>query len=231
MAFAKLTITPFSKGGEGSKPKLLIKEAITVLFNPNSYSITKTVKWNPPQSSTTGDASAQRLVNAPELTFGGGESRQLTLELFFDITEPTEGQTDVRQETDKIVKLTRINPTLDPPRPPTIEVAWGEKTHADFPFVGVISNLTQRFTLFKSTGEALRATLNVTIVEFLDKDIDLRQTDPELTTRLVKRGDTLSNIAAEFYRDPALWRVIAEANGLDNPLRLDPGRRLTIPQL
>jgi len=231
MAFEKLTITPFSKGGENSKPERLIKEAIKALFNPNSYTITKTVKWNPPQSSTTSDASAQRLVNAPTLTFGGGESRQLTLELFFDITEPTAGQTDVRQETDKIVKLTRINPKLDPPRPPTIEVAWGEKTHADFPFVGVISNLTQRFTLFKSTGEALRATINVTIVEFLDKDIDLRQTDPELTTRLVKRGDTLSNIAAEFYRDPALWRVIAEANGLDNPLRLDPGRRLTIPQL
>jgi nucleoid-associated protein YgaU len=229
MPFANLTITPFSKGGDDKKPELLIKKAITVLFNPNAYTITKTVKWTPPQSNTTGEASAQRLVDAPTLTFGGGESRQLTLELFFDITEPTAGQTDVRQETDKIVKLTRINPELG--RPPTIQVTWGGNAHADFPFVGVISNLTQRFTLFKSTGEALRATLNVTIVEFIDIDIELRKTDPELTTRLVKRGDSLSNIAAEFYSDPALWRVIAEANGLDNPLRLDPGRRLTIPQL
>jgi nucleoid-associated protein YgaU len=87
------------------------------------------------------------------------------------------------------------------------------------------------FYLFKNTGEALRATLNLTVVEFLDPQVNLRETDPELTTRLVKRGDTLTNIAAEVYRDPALWRLIAEANGLDDPRRLEIGRRLTIPQL
>jgi len=220
----KLTITPLSKQGQPL-------EKITVLFNPNSYSITKTVKWSSPQNSATGAAGATPLTDAPTLTFGGGESRQLTLELFFDITEPTKGQQDVREETDKIVNLTRINKDLEPKRPPTIKVEWGDAVRADFPFIGVISNLTQRFTLFKDTGQALRATLNLTVLEFLDPEKNLRETDPELTTRLVKRGDTLSNIAAEFYRDPALWRVIAEANGLDNPLRLDPGRRLTIPQL
>ncbi len=221
---AKLTITPLSKEG---KPL----EKITVLFNPNSYSISKTVKWSAPQASMTGNTSATPLTDAPPLNFGGGESRQLTLELLFDVTEPTNGQKDVREETDKIVKLTRINRDLEPRRPPTIKVEWGNATRADFPFVGVISNLTQRFTLFKNTGEALRATLNLTVVEFLDPQVNLRETDPELTTRLVKRGDTLTNIAAEVYRDPALWRLIAEANGLDDPRRLEIGRRLTIPQL
>jgi nucleoid-associated protein YgaU len=60
--------------------------------------------------------------------------------------------------------------------------------------------------------------------------MNLRQTDPELTTRMVKRGDTLSNIAAEVYRDAALWRLIAEANSLDDPRALEIGRRLTIPK-
>lgn len=222
----KLTITPLSKQGQ-----TLEAEKIVVAFNPNSYSITKNVKWNPPENSATGSASATRLTDAPTLDFGGGESRQLSIELFFDITEPDKGQTDVRQDTDRIVRLTQINRNLEPKRPPTVKVTWGAATTADFPFVGVISNLTQRFTLFKSTGEALRATLNVTFTEFLDPLMNLRQTDPELTTRVVKRGDTLFNIAAEVYRDAALWRLIAEANRLDDPGRLEIGRRLTIPKL
>ncbi len=222
----KLTITPFSNQGQRKET-----DKITVLFNPNSYTISKTVRWSPPQNNSTGNGSTERHVNAPTIVFGGGDSRQLTLELFFDITEPDNGQTDVRQETDKIVKLTRISQNLDPQRPPTVEVAWGNSTTADFPFVGVISNLTQRFTLFKNTGEALRATLNVTLIEFLDPQISLRQTDPELTTRVVKRGDTLSGITAEVYQDPSLWRLIAEANQLDDPLRLQIGQRLTIPKL
>ena len=58
---------------------------------------------------------------------------------------------------------------------------------------------------------------------------DQRETDPEFTTRLVKRGDSLSSIAAEVYRDPTLWRLIAEANGLDDPRHLPIGLRLELP--
>jgi nucleoid-associated protein YgaU len=76
----------------------------------------------------------------------------------------------------------------------------------------------------------LRATLTITVTEFLDPVLDQRQTDPEFTTRRIKRGDTLSAIAAENYRDPSLWRVIAEANQLDDPRDLRIGRTLTIPK-
>jgi nucleoid-associated protein YgaU len=76
----------------------------------------------------------------------------------------------------------------------------------------------------------LRATLTVTVTEFLDPALDQRQTDPEFTTRRLKRGDTLSAIAAETYRDPAQWRLIAEANNLNDPRHLDVGRTLTIPR-
>lgn len=228
MVLEKLKITPFSKQGQRQTEK-----AISVLFNPNSYTIAKSVSWNPPQTTAGCETQTERRVNAPMLTFGGGGSRQLTLELFFDVTEPINGAkiTDVRKETDKIVKLTRIDRELEPLRPPTCEIAWGQTVSVDFPFIGVVSNLTQRFTLFASTGEPLRANVTVVFTEFLDPQVDLRETDPELTTRLVKRGDTLSSIATEVYRNPALWRLIAQANDLDDPRRLQIGRRLTIPDL
>jgi nucleoid-associated protein YgaU len=212
---------------------------ITVMFNPESYSISKSVTWSPPPSSGGGSGTTDRKVNAPTLTFGGGGSRQLTLELFFDVTQsdrPLGANPDVRQETDRIVALTRMvrgdRGQEEPPR--VCEVSWGKApTNSDFPFKGVITSLTQKFTLFAADGRPLRANLNVTFVEFLPPEEDQRKTDPELTSHVVRRGDTLSRIAAEVYSDPTRWRAIAIANRLSDPRQLAAliGQRLTIPKL
>lgn len=223
MALEKLRIRPLS-------PSKLPE--IVALFNPNAYAITKAVTWSAPPSSSEQTGQTERKKNAPTLTFGGGGSRLLTLELFFDVTEPIDDETidDVRERTNEILQLTRIERDLD--RPPACEIAWGDApTGSDFPFTGVVSQLTQRFTLFRSDGTPVRANLTVVFTEFLDPEKDLRETDPEFRTRLVKRGDSLSRIAAEVYRDAGLWRVIAEANDLDDPRRLPIGLRLDIPKL
>ncbi|AKV66614.1 MULTISPECIES: CIS tube protein [Microcystis] len=211
---------------------------ITVQFNPTAYSITKPVTWSSQVSASTSTATkgeqstVQRNLNAPVLQFGGGGSRTLVLELFFDVTEPVEGKPvdDVRQLTNKIVKLTRIE--RDTNQPPICTVSWGNPLDPpEFPFIGVVTNLVQNFTLFKSDGKPLRARLTVTFTEWIDREKDLKQTDPEQTTRLVKRGDTLSSLAAEVYGDPNLWRIIAQANNLDDPRHLKVSNPLIIPKL
>lgn len=238
----KLKITPLSKQEGGKGFKRLPEKEITVLFNPESYSISKSVTWSPPQSAGGSGGQTDRKVNAPTLTFGGGGSRQLTLELFFDVTEAVRKAApsnsplpDVRHETNKIVALTRmVRGTTDEEPPPVCELSWGQApVGSDFPFMGVITSLTQKFTLFSADGRPLRANLNVTFLEFLDPEQDQRQTDPELTTRIVRRGDRLSNIAAQVYDDPTQWRVIAQANRLSDPRNLDAliGQTLTIPKL
>jgi len=50
-------------------------------------------------------------------------------------------------------------------------------------------------------------------------------------TRTVRRGETLSSIAAEEYQDPTRWRPIADANSLNDPRQLRPGQVLAIPAL
>ncbi|NCR09337.1 MAG: LysM peptidoglycan-binding domain-containing protein [Microcystis aeruginosa LG13-11] len=216
---------------------------ITVQFNPTAYSITKPVTWSQQVSAGTStdiskQIAVQRNLNAPVLQFGGGGSRILNLELFFDVTEPVmrQGQTvkidDVRQLTNEIVKLTRIERDANPQQPPICELSWGNPLDApEFPFIGVVTNLVQNFTLFKSDGKPLRARLTVTFTEWIDREKDLKQTDPEQTTRLVKRGDTLSSLAAEVYGDPNLWRIIAQANNLDDPRHLKVSNPLIIPKL
>ncbi|MEW6733656.1 MAG: LysM peptidoglycan-binding domain-containing protein [Acidobacteriota bacterium] len=222
MTLAKLTIAP-------RKPSNLSK--IEVLFNPTSYSISKSVSWNP---LGEGSAKTQRELNAPLLTFGGGGSRTLTLNLFFDVTEPVNGNRvdDVRKLTNRFVELTRIERSSNTPRPPVCDITWGSAApqNSDFPFTGVVTSLNQEFTLFRSDGKPVRANLTVSFTEFLEPEKDQRETDPEFTTRLVKRGDTLSSIAVEAYNDPTRWRLIADTNNLDNPRILKVGSILKIPE-
>ncbi len=227
MTFEKLKIAICKIENDKVVPDPL-KEEIKVLFNPNTYTITKTVTWNPPQKSENNSK-----LNAPPLSFGGGGSRHLTMDLFFDVTEQNILNVrapilDVRTETDKIVRLTRIE--RDRQRPPVCQVRWGEEHHEDFPFNGVISNLTQRFVLFREDGTPVRATLTVDFLEFLPPQTDKKKTDPEQTAHTIKRGETLSSIAGELYHDPTLWRIIAEANGVDNPRGMLVGRTLAIPR-
>jgi Contractile injection system tube protein/LysM domain len=218
--------------GEKNLAKLTIKpdggQDILVLFNPNSYTISKSVTWNADQASG-GKNHTKIELNAPPLKFGGGGSRQLSMELFFDVTE--QPGKDVRDDTDQIAGLTRIGRGRKDPPPCT--VVWGapRTPKGDFPFRGVVSSLTQKFTLFNSNGTPIRATLNVTFTEFLKPEDDKLQTDPDYTVHVIKRGDTLSNVAAKMYGDPARWRAIAERNDIDNPIHLEIGRRLGIPDV
>jgi nucleoid-associated protein YgaU len=223
-ALAKLTITPEPKSNF---------DPIEVLFNPNTYSITKSVSWTAAGNSQAA-AQTERRRNAPALQFGGGQSRSLSLDLFFDTTEETtDAKKDVRTLTNQIVKLTRIVRDLDPQRPPVCVVSWGKEVPpgSDFPFSGVVIQLTQRFNLFLPDGRPVRANLTVAFTEYLDPTKDELENDPEFTTRVVKRGDTVSSIAGEVYRDPTMWRVIAEANRLDDPRQVPVGLRLDIPKV
>lgn len=44
-------------------------------------------------------------------------------------------------------------------------------------------------------------------------------------------GDSLPAIAYRAYGDATRWRVIAEANGIDNPLHVRRGAALIVPTL
>ena len=58
-----------------------------------------------------------------------------------------------------------------------------------------------------------------------------RHEKPQLAhIRVVRRGDSLASIAAQVYDDPSAWRAIARANGIENPLAIVPGTKLTLPK-
>jgi len=219
MALEKLRIVPQDRN----------LSEVVALFNPNTYSISKSVEYS---------SHRRKELNAPLLSFVGGGSRTLSLQLFFDVTESPRVDgvpvKDVRALTNKLVELTQIS--RNSMRPPVCRIFWGSSRFAnsDFPFTGVVSQLQQEFTFFDPSGTPLRANVNISFTEFLGwgkgSEKDRRKTDPIFTTRVVRRGDSLNSIAAEVYGDPGTWRVIAEANDIDDPRSLKPGIPLRIPE-
>jgi hypothetical protein len=202
MALEKASITP--KGGA----------RIPVLFNPTQYSFD--------QGNQFADLGIPGL-SSPILQYVRGNTRTLTMDLFFDTYEQ---QADVRNYTNKIYGLLGIK--SDTHVPPICTFIWG-----NFTFTCVLERVGGRFTLFLADGTPVRATLSVTFKEFIEVEMEVRRTPTESAdhtkTRSVQRGDTLSSIAAAEYGDSARWRPIAETNRIDNPRVLEPGRLLVIP--
>lgn len=203
---------------------------IPFLFNPKELSIEK--------SNQYAEVNIPGLPS-PIFQFIRGNARSVTMDLFFDTYE--EGK-DVRMHTDQITgwdagsMFSRIPDAVkglmdidsDLHAPPVCLFIWGA-----FVFQCIIERVSKRFTMFLPEGIPVRATLNVTLKEYREVDVQVKEIalqSADLTKRwIVKQGDSLWSIAAREYGNPADWRLIAEANEIDNPRILSPGQELLIP--
>lgn len=219
MALDKLTIKP-----EGGEP-------INALFNPERYTVNKSVQF--------ADIAIPGL-DSPVVQFVRGQSEKIALDLFFDTTDSgmVDNVRDVRELTGKVYKLLKVNGETH--APPRCILLWGEAGKL-FSFGSresprcVLESVNGEFTLFSPSGVPLRAKLSVSFREAWTIEEQLRET-PRYTSdrrkiRILQRGQTLSHLAGEEYQDPGAWRLIADANHIDNPRRVTPGTELEIPPL
>ena len=191
-------------------------EDIEVLFNPKEYVIEKKTPWS--EVNVFG-------MDSPPVQFTIGERKRLTMELFFDTSEE---KTDVREHTNKIETLMLVN--AQEHRPPLLRFSWGNLS-----FDCVLEDLVQRFTLFMNDGTPLRAILKVVFKEYATAATQLSNTRRESadhTKRMVVReGETLASLSAREYNDPGKWRVIADANRIDDPENVRAGTIVELPPL
>jgi nucleoid-associated protein YgaU len=164
--------------------------------------------------------------DVPEEQFGNGDPREFNLDLLFDTYDTDRVPKDpVTVYTAKLDSLVVVSPKG---RPPICELWWGRWGKL---FEGVLQKLDHEYTLFMENGTPVRVTSKCVFREHRDNPRGKReqQTESSAKQRVVRRGDTLSSIAAAEYLDPGLWRPIAEHNGLDDPLDLEPGMVLQLP--
>lgn len=218
----KLQIVPEKEGGTLQFDE---NNVINALFNPKQLAFSRSVGWK--SASAAGK-------DVPELQFTTAEPRTLSLDLFFDTYDtPIAKKEDVRKEyAEKVLHLSTVEKHGDKHRPPICRLRWGAPGYF---FQGVLQKLDQKFTMFLEDGTPVRATLTCTFMEWRTNydnlNLQYLKSADVAKVWVVKRGDTLSSIAAHEYMDPGLWRPIAAKNNIDNPLDLAPGRVLMIPQL
>jgi nucleoid-associated protein YgaU len=194
-------------------------ETLEFAFNPKDYSMSLQGGWNfKPQKKS---------LEPPEFT--GTQPRSLEVEMFLDATDKDDG--DVSKAVD--VLLSAVRPTersksSGTPFPPIVVFSWGSAK----PFVGVVKQVSATFTLFRPSGQPVRATCKISLQEY--DPVPPRQNPTSGALRAtrahtVQLGDSLASIADREYGTPELWRAIATANELEDPFNLRVGRELLVP--
>jgi hypothetical protein len=190
---------------------------IPLRFNPTEYQLQKANNFA--EIGIPG-------LESPPIQFVRGSSEKLTADLLVDTSDTLE---DVRERyVNKLRDLMNINIELH--APPIVRFVWDRQV-----FVGVLESLNITYVLFTPTGVPLRAKLSVALKEYRPAAVQVKErptASPDFDKSwVVRRGDTLSGIAAVVYRDAGKWRAIAANNGIVDPRRLTPGRVLALPRL
>lgn len=216
-------------------------KAFQVLYNPESYQQSRSVRYAQSQGIAT---------NVPIAQFAGGSLETLQFRLFFDsmsagsevggglldkakflgnsLLPSLAKQIDVRTYTQKVYGLMEIVPSKH--APPLLKLKW-----ASLQFTGHLVSCQQTFVRFSERGIPLRAWLDCVFQEFIAPakvNLPRPPESPDTTKyRTLHQGDSLWALSAEEYGQPEEWRAIANANHLANPRVLRSGDRLVLPAL
>lgn len=230
-----------------TKAKLIIEkeigsDTIDVLFNPTEYQLSDSATYS--EKKIPG-------LDGPIIQYVSGDATELTVSLFLDTYVPEGGSssltsmvtsavtsmigfgsstetTDVSVITRKIAEATSIDGSLH--RPPQVTFQWGSLN-----FKGVVTKVTHTYTMFTDSGMPVRAKVNLTFKSLISPKDSKRKSpfeSPDRTKyRTIKEGIQLWDLAAAEYGDPDMWKVIAQANGLMNPLDIKPGQIIKLPAI
>jgi nucleoid-associated protein YgaU len=220
MARATLEVYDARPAPGGAKPAAP-RKPVNFQFNPKELSIQKSAKWE--------RKPARNAKNAGPPEFKGSDPCKLTLEMFFDASDADHGSV-----VGPVEELFRCCVPTDDTRqngkatPPLVRLNWG----AIVSFPGFITSVQAKYTLFSPDGTPIRATCSVSMEEMPGDPLGQNPTSGGLSAQTVHHvisGDSLASIAYQQYGDPSMWRVLAEVNGIDDPIRLPAGQTLIVP--
>jgi nucleoid-associated protein YgaU len=206
-------------------------------LNPKSLTIRRQTQWQAPANRSPNaapPASASRGQSGGTVPSGHGQQQYLksqpgTLSMVVWFDQSFEPDGDISDDLDQLQNWTcpteRI--TRGVQNPPRVTFTWG-----GLRFVGHISSLNITYKQFGTAGQPVRAEATIAITENPKAVPFTNPTSGGISGRRVHvltAGDTLHSVAYREYGNPGFWRVLAEANGIDDPLRITLGTALVIP--
>jgi hypothetical protein len=231
-------------------------ERLGCLLNPDSL-LVRRVAGVLPRRSVGGQFTGAGLRDDPLLYTGGGRT-ELELHLLFDVSLAGSSieTSDVRNLTEPLWNLAEnTRSTNGYRRPPLVRFVWGKSWNIPGIVVAVAEHLEQ----FTAAGAPQRSWLSMRLWRvnepqketvpggqplpdhaFSPADLEVAPDSvPEdrVQGHAVKAGERLDEIATHYYPDqpateaPALWRMLASFNTIQDPLHIPAGFLLRIPPL
>ncbi|WP_417910175.1 CIS tube protein [Candidatus Electronema sp. PJ] len=217
----KMTIMPCSVDNSGNISKIT-GESLQVMINPSLVTHDHSIRYS------KSDAIA-RIGNDEK--FNGINAEKLSFNIRFDGTGVISNSTGktVKEEVSKFKNIVYIYKGDEHQTRPVC-ICWGS-----FLFYGRLESLSLQYTLFKPSGEPLRASTSLSFKGYMSKEeeaLRANKSSPDLTHLVeVQAGDTLPLLCHRIYRNPAYYPEVARINGLNSPQALHPGLKLKFPPL
>jgi nucleoid-associated protein YgaU len=201
---------------------------VTFHFNPTTIKFSKSANFR--------REPAQAAPDAPPVQFQGTAPTELNLDLLLDAVGKVGGS--VTPEVDQFLKWTAPTPEsagTTSPSPPKLQFNWGQlKLGTSDKFEGHLEKVSVTYLLFSRNGTPIRAEIGLSLKSTPTPQPGTNPTSGGTRahrTHQLTRGETLQSLAHAVYGNAAYWRGIAAANGINDPMRVPPGRRLLVPDL
>ena len=191
------------------------------LINPAGYS----------HSSSIAYAENQALGPGSEKKYSKSKPDKIEFkELVLDGTGVVEGTTSSVRAQVALLRKVAYDYDGSEHEPPVVEVSWGPLL-----FKARMETLKVNYTLFKPSGEPLRAKMDLVFTAYKSTEEVFRGASlesPDLTHLVeVKAGDTLPLLCYQIYKDSSYYLAVARLNQLQNFRQLQPGQLLRFPPL
>lgn len=192
-----------------------------VMINPANYSVAKTNCFN--ENKANGQT-------APQLKYSGTKGDVLSFDFVLDGTGVVKliGLKSVKSQIETLKKVVNYDGKEHDLK--TNKVVWGS-----LKFEGYMTSMNIDYTLFKPTGDPLRAKVKLSFTEKItveEANALANRSSPDLTHMIeVKAGDTLPQLCHRVYGTSDYYINVARLNNLDNFRELSAGTKLVFPPL
>ncbi len=220
------------------------------LLNPENVELRRWAGLR--RRESTGGSVTRAGSSDDPLTCTGGGLTELKLDLLFDVSlaGSTVQSDDVRELTRPLWELAENRAGRDGfGRPPIVRFVWGKSWNIP----GVVAAVAERLEAFSPEGIPRRSWLRMRMLrvpepEHLNsgrrerrrpasqqRDRVPREPGSAATegerTEIFMADDRLDLIAERHYGSASLWRLLADANDIEDPTQIPPGTVLRIPAL
>lgn len=198
-------------------------KSFEAMINPASYKHQLKIDYSTKKSLGQSSAEPKFSAISPEV---------LTLpELVLDSTGVVAliGMKSVKEMVERLLSVVYVYEGAKH-EPNHVRLLWGS-----FIFFGRAESISIDYTLFKPSGEPLRAKVHMSFVGWRSKEEDTLKANtssPDLSHLVeVKLGDTLPLLCSRIYNDSSYYQEVARINNLTNFRNLEPGLLLRFPPL